>query len=230
MNTDTTATGRILHPSYLGLRDYQATVAAMRHFTETRDEATPDQVWLLQHPSVYTLGLNGNPDHLLEPSTIPLVRTDRGGQITWHGPGQLIVYPLLDLRRNRLGVRELVSALEQSVLGLLRQYGIHGATRPDAPGVYVAGRKIASLGLRIRRGCSYHGLSLNVNNDLTPFAATHPCGYPGLEVISLATLGIETCPEQVAAALLRQLLMAIKPPSRSPVGSAGARESPGRAL
>lgn len=192
-------------PAYLGLKDYGQIFAAMRQFTETRDENTPDQLWLLQHPPVYTLGLNGNPAHLLQPLDTPLIQTDRGGQITWHGPGQLVVYPLLDLKRNKLGIRALIDGLEQSVVGLLKQYGIQTRTRADAPGVYVAERKIAFLGLRVRRGCSYHGLSLNVNNDLAPFAAINPCGYPGLEVISLASLGIETRPEQVAAALVLQM-------------------------
>ncbi|MGI9213233.1 MAG: lipoyl(octanoyl) transferase LipB [Methylococcaceae bacterium] len=202
----TPVTDRILHPVYLGIRDYEKTLHAMRHYTETRQPDAPDELWLLQHPTVYTLGLNGNPEHLLKPSSIPLIKTDRGGQITCHGPGQLVAYPLLDLKRNGLGVRQLVSGLERSVIGLLKQYGIAGETRRDAPGVYVEGRKLASLGLRVRRGCSYHGLSLNVNNDLTPFAATNPCGYAGLEVISLAQLGIETRPEQVVSAWLAQFL------------------------
>lgn len=195
---------KLPQPVYLGFRDYEATLTAMREFTEIRDETTPDQLWLLQHPPVYTLGLNGNAAHLLHPSDTPLIRTDRGGQITWHGPGQLVVYPLLDLRRNGLGIRDLIDGLQQAVTGLLKQYGIRAVTRPGAPGVYVEERKIAFLGLRVRRGCCYHGLSLNVNNDLAPFAATNPCGYPGLEVISLASLGIETRPEQVAAALVLQ--------------------------
>lgn len=200
------ATRPPLHLLYLGCRDYEATAVAMRRFTEARDEQTPDELWLLQHPPVYTLGLNGDSRHLLHPSLIPVIKTDRGGQITYHGPGQLIVYPLLDLKRNGLGVRELVTGLEQSVIALLQQYGVTGEARREAPGVYVNGRKIASLGLRVRRGCTYHGLSLNVNPDLDAFTAINPCGYSGLEVISLATLGIETRPEQVAAALSAHIL------------------------
>ena len=197
---------RTLHLRYLGCQDYEQTRQAMRHLTETRDASTPDELWLLEHPPVYTLGLNGDTAHLLQPTAIPVIHTDRGGQITYHGPGQLIAYPLLDLKRNRLGVRELVTALEQAVVVLLKQYGIRGEARREAPGVYVENRKIASLGLRVRRGCAYHGLSLNVNPDLAPFAAINPCGYPGLEVTSLAALGIETRPEQVASALTVALL------------------------
>lgn len=191
---------------YLGLRDYEPTWQAMREFTETRAEDAPDQIWLLEHPPVYTLGMAGDPGHLLRPGAIPLLKTDRGGQITYHGPGQLIAYPLLDLRRRNLGVRALVTALENAVIGLLGQYGIRAAARKDAPGVYVEGRKIASLGLRVRRGCSYHGLSLNVDLDLSPFAAIHPCGYAGMEVTSLAALGVAARPCEVAPGLATLLL------------------------
>lgn len=176
---------------HLGLRDYESTWQAMREFTETRADTTPDELWLLEHPPVYTLGLNGDLRHLVRATATPVVKTDRGGQITWHGPGQLIAYPLVDLRRKNLGIRAMVTALENAAIGLLKQYGIAAAAREDAPGVYVAGRKIASLGLRVRRGCCYHGLSLNVNPDLSAFTAINPCGYAGLEVTSLAELGVE---------------------------------------
>lgn len=187
--TDKAATD-ILKLRTFGMRDYGATWQAMREFTDARDADTPDELWLLEHSPVYTLGLNGDPRHLLKTTDAPVLKTDRGGQITWHGPGQLIAYTLVDLRRKQLGIRALVGGLEQAVIDLLRQYGIAARARPEAPGVYVEGRKIAALGLRVRRGCSYHGLSLNVNPDLTGFAAINPCGQAGLEVTSLARLGI----------------------------------------
>jgi lipoyl(octanoyl) transferase len=186
---------------WLGLRDYEPTWQAMRDFTESRGEDTPDELWLLEHPPVYTLGLNGDPSHLVQAVDVPVIQVDRGGQITWHGPGQLVAYPLLDLRRKNLGIRALVTALENAVIGLLKQYGIASEARREAPGVYVEGKKIASVGLRVRRGCSYHGLSLNVNPDLSAFAAINPCGYAGLEVTSLAGVGVETRPVEVAGAL-----------------------------
>lgn len=197
---------RTLRVSYLGLRDYEPTWRAMREFTDTRGEDTPDELWLLEHPPVYTLGLNGDLRHLVQATEIPVIKVDRGGQITWHGPGQLVAYPLLDLRRKNLGIRALVTALENAVIGLLRQYGIASAACREAPGVYVEGRKIASVGLRVRRGCSYHGLSLNVNPDLAAFAAIHPCGYAGLEVTSLAELGVEARVWEVAAPLAVEVM------------------------
>lgn len=193
-----------LHP--LGLKDYTATWHAMRDFTDARDDTTPDELWLVEHPPVFTLGMNGDPCHLLHASEIPLVKTDRGGQITYHGPGQLVAYPLLDVRRRNLGIRRLVSVLENAVIGLLSQYGIAATARPDAPGVYVAGRKIASVGLRVRKGCSYHGLSLNVAPDLAPFAMINPCGYQGLEITSLARLGITATPQDVMAPLAVEIM------------------------
>jgi lipoyl(octanoyl) transferase len=157
----------------------------MQDYTNTRDASSPDQLWLLEHPPVFTLGQAGKTEHLLDPGDIPVIKTDRGGQVTYHGPGQLIAYLLLDLRRARIGVRTLVSHLEQTVISLLAEYGITAAARRDAPGVYIAERKIASLGLRVRRGCSFHGLSLNVDMDLAPFKRINPCGYPGLSVTQL---------------------------------------------
>jgi lipoyl(octanoyl) transferase len=161
----------------------------MQRFTAARNSATRDEIWLLEHPPVYTLGQAGKPEHLLDPRDIPVIRIDRGGQVTYHGPGQLIVYPLIDLRRLKLGVRTLVMALEQTVIDTLAEFAIHAEARRDAPGVYVDGRKIASLGLRVSHGCTYHGLAFNVAMDLEPFTRINPCGYVGLEVTQLADLG-----------------------------------------
>lgn len=190
-------------------RDYQDTWAAMRRFTESRGADTPDEVWLLEHPAVFTLGVAGKPEHLLAPGKIPVVRTDRGGQVTYHGPGQLMVYTLLDLRRRGFGVRRLVELLEEAVIELLAEQRVAAHRRAGAPGVYVQGRKIAALGLRIRRRCSYHGLALNVDLDLEPFGRINPCGYPGLETTRLADLGVgwsvAEAGEHMLGSLSRQL-------------------------
>jgi len=175
---------------WLGRADYAPTWRGMQSFTDERDAATPDEVWFLEHFPVFTQGLNGKREHLLAPGDIPVVGIDRGGQVTYHGPGQLVVYPLIDLRRRRIGVRELVVALESAVIALAAAHGVEAAGRRDAPGVYVEGRKLASLGLRIRRGCSYHGLALNVDMDLEPFGRINPCGMAGLEMTQLANLGV----------------------------------------
>jgi lipoyl(octanoyl) transferase len=175
----------ILHVRHLGLMPYAETWQAMRDYTDRRDALSPDQLWLLQHPPVFTLGQAGRPEHLLDPGEIPVVRTDRGGQVTYHGPGQLVAYLLLDLRRAGLGVRSLVSLLEQAVVDLLAADEIEAFARRDAPGVYVGEAKIASIGLRVRHGCSFHGLSLNIAMDLSPFERINPCGYPGLRVTQL---------------------------------------------
>jgi lipoyl(octanoyl) transferase len=172
----------------LGLRPYAETWQAMRDYTDQRDASSPDQLWLLEHRPVFTLGQAGKPEHLINPGTIPVVTTDRGGQVTYHGPGQLVVYILLDLRRAGLGVRGLVSLLEQAVIAMLAADGIEAAARQDAPGVYVKEAKIASIGLRVRHGCSFHGLSINIAMDLTPFDRINPCGYPGLRVTQLSEL------------------------------------------
>ncbi len=177
-----------LHVKQLGLRPYVDTWKLMREFTDHRNHRTPDQLWLLEHPPVFTLGQAGRPEHLLRPGEIPVVKTDRGGQVTYHGPGQLVAYLLLDLRRAGLGVRGLVTLLEQAVIDLLADNGISATARPDAPGVYVKEAKIASVGLRVRRGCSFHGLSLNLDMDLSPFERINPCGYPGLSVTQLSAL------------------------------------------
>ncbi|MCH9026908.1 MAG: lipoyl(octanoyl) transferase LipB [Proteobacteria bacterium] len=194
----------------LGLVEYEPTWRDMQTFTDRRDAQTTDEIWLLQHPPVYTLGLNGNREDLLAPADIPVINIDRGGQVTYHGPGQLVVYPLIDLRRQSLGVRELVSALEQSVIDLATDYGIEAQSKADAPGVYVDGRKLASLGLRIRRGCSYHGLAFNIDMDLEPFSRINPCGFADLEVIQLKDLGGPADLEKVAAELEHYLLKNLK--------------------
>jgi lipoyl(octanoyl) transferase len=175
----------------LGLQDYEPLWRAMQQFTDARDEATCDEIWFTEHPAVFTLGLNASHEHLLSTGDIPVVQIDRGGQVTYHGPGMLMIYPLIDLRRAGLGVRDLVTALEQSVVDLAAGYGIDAAAHPDAPGVYVGDAKFASVGLRVRRGSSYHGMALNVAVDLSPFLRINPCGYAGLEMTDLATLGAD---------------------------------------
>jgi lipoyl(octanoyl) transferase len=172
----------------LGEVDYQPTLDAMRAFTDQRDQHNPDELWLLQHPRVFTQGQAGKAEHVLAAGDIPVIQVDRGGQVTYHGPGQWVVYLLVDLRRRSLGVRALVDVIERALVTLLAQYGIEAAPKADAPGVYVDGDKIAALGLRVRRGCSYHGLSLNVDMDLEPFQRINPCGYEGLQVTSMAKL------------------------------------------
>jgi len=174
---------------WLGRVDYVPTWREMQRITDTRDAHTPDEIWLLEHPPVFTQGLNGDPSHVLAAGDIPVVQIDRGGQVTYHGPGQLVVYPLIDIRRAGLGVRDLVTALERAVIAYCATLGIEAECRKNAPGVYVAGQKIASVGLRIRRGASYHGLAFNVNMDLEPFQRINPCGYAGLEMTQLAAHG-----------------------------------------
>lgn len=198
---------------WLGRVDYEPTWRAMQRFTDVRDAATPDEIWLLEHPPVFTLGMAADRSHVLGAGDIPLVQTDRGGQVTYHGPGQLVMYPLLDVRRLGLGVRGLVTLLEQSVIELLAGHGIEAAARRDAPGVYVQGRKVASLGLRIRRGASYHGLALNVDMDLAPFARINPCGMPGLPVTSLAALGVRGETESFGRQLARYVETALARPA-----------------
>ncbi len=172
-------------------RDYEPVWRAMQAYTDIRAEhGDSDELWLVEHQPVYTLGLNGKPQHILDAADIPVVHIDRGGQVTYHGPGQLVVYPLIDLRRHGLGVRELVTELEGAVIDLLAELGITARGRRDAPGVYVDGAKIAALGLRVRRGCCYHGLSLNVDMDLEPFRRINPCGYTGMAVTQLRDLGV----------------------------------------
>jgi lipoyl(octanoyl) transferase len=190
----------------LGRVDYAACLAAMQDFTDRRAAATPDELWLVEHPPVFTLGLAGKPQHVLDAGDIPVVHCDRGGQVTYHGPGQVVLYTLLDLKRADIGVKTLVSTLEQAVIDLLAPLGIAGERRAGAPGVYVAGAKIAALGLRVRRACCYHGLSLNVAMDLAPFERINPCGYAGLAVTDLRTLAPAAADPQRIGERLAQTL------------------------
>ncbi|MCX7206342.1 MAG: lipoyl(octanoyl) transferase LipB [Proteobacteria bacterium] len=199
----------------LGMLEYEPTWRAMQAFTESRDADTPDEVWLVEHPPVYTQGQAGKPEHLIAATSIPVVQIDRGGQITYHGPGQVVAYVLLDLRRNGLGVRELVRKLEQSVIDTLADFGVVAYGKVDAPGVYVnpemGEAKIASLGLRIRKGCSYHGLALNVNMDLTPFDWINPCGYAGMRVTQLSDFASDATSAAIAGKLAEKIAYQIKP-------------------
>ena len=196
----------------LSRTEYEPTWRAMQTFTEQRGPETPDEIWFLEHPPVFTLGMNAAREHVLAPGDIPLVQIDRGGQVTYHGPGQLVVYPLLDVRRCGLGVRQLVMALENGISALLAPWNISAVGRRDAPGIYVEGRKLASIGLRIRRGCSYHGLAFNVAMDLEPFRRINPCGYRGLEVTDLRTLGVSLELRNAAELLAPHLLGALGMP------------------
>ncbi|MFI4914355.1 MAG: lipoyl(octanoyl) transferase LipB [Steroidobacterales bacterium] len=196
---------------WLGRAPYEATWRAMQRFTDERDAVTPDEIWLLEHEPVFTLGMNASRAHVLAPGDIPVVSIDRGGQVTYHGPGQLVVYPLIDIRRAGLGVRELVTALERSVIDYVARFGIDADCRPGAPGVYVEARKLASVGLRIRRGGSYHGMAFNVHMDLEPFERINPCGYAGLQMTQLAALGGPDDVEQVAGEFVSVLLSRLAP-------------------
>ncbi|MGM0542646.1 MAG: lipoyl(octanoyl) transferase LipB [Pseudomonadota bacterium] len=208
----------------LGRKPYLPVWQAMRSLTDQRDADTPDQFWLVEHDPVFTQGQAGKPEHILMPGDIPVVQTDRGGQVTYHGPGQVVLYPLLDVRRTKLGVRTLVTALEDAVIEVLASYGVTAKARPDAPGVYVSGdageAKIASLGLRIRRGASFHGVALNVDGDLSPFACINPCGYAGMPMTRLADwvslpsghqVG-EQLAKALAGKLKRSLVAGVEPP------------------
>lgn len=196
----------------LGLVAYEPTWHAMRAFTKSRTPQTADQIWLVEHPPVFTLGLAGRPEHVLSPGAIPVVPTDRGGQVTYHGPGQAVAYLLLDLRRLGIGVRELVRRIEEAVIEVLRGYGIEGERRAGMPGVYVGAAKIAAIGLRVSGGCTYHGVALNVDLELEPFARIDPCGYPGLQSARLVDLGvrdsIDAVQQKLADALLRVVIAA----------------------
>ena len=193
----------------LGVKPYTETWQAMKSFTDSREESTADELWFVEHPPVYTLGQAGKVEHLLDPGDIPIVHSDRGGQVTYHGPGQLVCYLLLDIRRLHLGVRDLVTTIEQSIVQLINSYGGSAESKPEAPGVYVDGRKLAALGLRIRKGCSYHGLSLNVDMDLSAFSNINPCGFEGLEVVDMKRLGIDRpiseIIEQLTSILVQQI-------------------------
>lgn len=192
--------------SFRGRQEYVPLWHAMQKFTDERDASTPDEIWFCEHPAVFTMGLNAAEEHVLSPGDIPVVQIDRGGQVTFHGPGQLMVYPLIDIRRANIGVRTLVTALEQSVVDLVAEYGVEATAKPEAPGVYVNDDKLASVGLRIRRGSSFHGMALNVEADLEPFSRINPCGYKGLQMTDLKTLGIDLSLEQTADRLLPHFL------------------------
>ena len=201
--------GQSLVVKTLGEEPYTETWQAMKKFTDSREAHAPDEIWFVQHPPVFTLGQAGKVEHLLTPGDIPVVHSDRGGQVTYHGPGQLVCYLLIDVRRRKLGVRDLVTAIEQSIVQLIKAYGVVSESKREAPGVYVDGRKLAALGLRIRKGCSYHGLSLNVDMDLEPFSNINPCGFEGLEVIDMKRLGIDRSMTEVMEALTDILIREI---------------------
>ncbi|WP_019614542.1 lipoyl(octanoyl) transferase LipB [Psychromonas ossibalaenae] len=190
---------------YLGLQDYLTTWQAMSDFTSQRDASTVDEIWLVEHPPVFTQGSAGKAEHLLQQTEIPVVQSDRGGQITFHAPGQLIVYLLINIRRKDFNVRSLVTIIEESIINLLADYNIHAIAKADAPGVYVKGKKIASLGLKIRKGCSFHGLALNVDMDLSPFQQINPCGYAGLEMTQCKTEGLKLSVSQLAPLLIEKM-------------------------
>lgn len=199
-----------------GRVDYLPTWQRMQAFTEQRGADTPDELWFLEHPPTFTQGMAGKAEHVLAPGDIPVVQIDRGGQVTYHGPGQLVVYPLLDLRRLDCGVRELVTAIEQAIIDYVAGFGIVARARREAPGVYVGDSKLAALGLRIRRGCSYHGLALNVRMDLAPYARINPCGYAGMAVTQLAALGGSLDVHEAAVGLLPHLWHRLRLPGPPP--------------
>jgi lipoyl(octanoyl) transferase len=209
------AEGRTLTVRRLGRQEYEPLWQAMQRHTDERDAGTGDELWFTEHPPVFTLGLAGSREHVLAPGDIPVVHIDRGGQVTYHGPGQLMIYPLIDVRRAGIGVRRLVCALETAVIRMVAPWGIEAAGRRDAPGVYVEGRKLASIGLRIRRGGSYHGMALNVDMNLEPFSRINPCGYQGLEMTDLARLGGPADLDEVADLLLTPLCeeLGFEPPA-----------------
>lgn len=178
-----------LHIRYIGQQDYESVWHAMQSYTDNRDSTSPDQLWLVEHPPVFTQGQAGKSEHILNPGDIPVIQVDRGGQVTYHGPGQLVAYPLINIKRLKIGVRQLVTNIENSIVQMLDGYQINAYAKADAPGVYVDERKIASLGLRIRKGCSFHGLALNVDMDMSPFLRINPCGYAGLEMVQCKQLG-----------------------------------------
>ncbi|AMJ71624.1 octanoyltransferase [Enterobacter cloacae] len=197
---------------HLGLQPYEPVSQAMHDFTDSRDDNTPDEIWLVEHLPVFTQGQAGKAEHLLMTGDIPVIQSDRGGQVTYHGPGQQVMYVLLNLKRRKLGVRELVTLLEQTVVNTLAEYGIDAHPRADAPGVYVGEMKICSLGLRIRKGCSFHGLALNINMDLTPFQRINPCGYAGMEMTQMRQWVDTATPENIRPVLLNNVLALLNNP------------------
>lgn len=196
----------------LGLQPYEPVSQAMHDFTDNRDESTLDEIWLVEHPPVFTQGQAGKAEHVLVPGDIPVVQSDRGGQVTYHGPGQQVMYVLLNLKRRKLGVRELVTLLEQTVINTLAEVGIEARARADAPGVYVGEKKICSLGLRIRKGCSFHGLALNIAMDLSPFLRINPCGYAGMEMTQISHWVSDAKPENISPILMVQFLALLNNP------------------
>ncbi|MGR5884731.1 lipoyl(octanoyl) transferase LipB [Enterobacter kobei] len=197
---------------HLGLQPYEPVSQAMHDFTDSRDDTTPDEIWLVEHLPVFTQGQAGKAEHLLMTGDIPVIQSDRGGQVTYHGPGQQVMYVLLNLKRRKLGVRELVTLLEQTVVNTLAEYGIDAHPRADAPGVYVGEMKICSLGLRIRKGCSFHGLALNINMDLTPFQRINPCGYAGMEMTQIRQWVDNATPDNIRPVLLKNVLALLNNP------------------
>ncbi len=197
---------------HLGLQPYEPVSQAMHDFTDSRDDSTPDEIWLVEHLPVFTQGQAGKAEHLLMTGDIPVIQSDRGGQVTYHGPGQQVMYVLLNLKRRKLGVRELVTLLEQTVVNTLAEYGINAHPRADAPGVYVGEMKICSLGLRIRKGCSFHGLALNINMDLAPFQRINPCGYAGMEMTQMRQWVETATPENIRPVLLKNVLALLNNP------------------
>lgn len=197
---------------HLGLQPYEPVSQAMHQFTDTRNEHTPDEIWLVEHFPVFTQGQAGKAEHVLAAGDIPVIQSDRGGQVTYHGPGQQVMYVLLNLKRRKLGVRELVTVLENTVINTLHELGIEAHARPDAPGVYVGMQKICSLGLRIRKGCSFHGLALNIAMDLSPFQRINPCGYAGMEMIQVSDLKADATPDNLSPLLLRHFLALVNNP------------------
>lgn len=199
MNTDT-----IIIRS-LGFQDYLSCWQNMQQFTQTRDENTPDEIWLLEHHPVFTQGQNGKPEHILNPGNIPVIKVDRGGQVTYHGPGQLVIYTLIDLKRKKFNIRQLVSLLEKSIIDFLADKNIIAAAKREAPGVYVQDKKICSIGLRIKRGCSYHGLAFNIAMDLEPFSRINPCGFSQLQMTQLASFIPELTVDKISKKLVDYL-------------------------
>jgi lipoyl(octanoyl) transferase len=193
----------------LGLQDYETSWQAMQRFTQERNADTPDELWIVEHFPVYTLGLSGKREHLLNTGNIPVINSDRGGQVTYHGPGQLVIYSLLDIKRLNLGVRQLVTILEQAMIGTLADNGIIAVSKADAPGVYVNDKKIGSIGLRIKKNCSYHGLSLNNDMDLSPFDHINTCGYSDLKVTQLSDLGVTISSTQLASSVIQAITAAL---------------------
>lgn len=191
--------------NYLGLKYYEPIWRAMQAFTDERDANTIDELWMVQHPPVFTQGQAGKSEHLLNPADIPVIQVDRGGQVTYHGPGQIVIYPLIDLKRHKIGIKALVNGIEEALIQTMAEYGVVAKRKEKAPGVYVDGKKIASLGLRVRKGCTFHGLAFNIRMDLEPFSRINPCGYAGLEVIQLSDLNPDVELEEVQEILIKTL-------------------------